>query len=194
MTAAAFRDPALGAQAAFRTLLETLSRPGTPGTMGPDLPTPPAGMGAGLYAAILALADFETTVWLAPELAAAAEELRFQLGAKLVEAPADAAFALAAEGPAMPPLAEFAQGDDADPDRSTTLLVEVKALRNDGGGWRLTGPGIATETRLAVTGLPADFVAQWVENHARFPRGVDLFLFVGATVVGLPRTTLIREG
>jgi alpha-D-ribose 1-methylphosphonate 5-triphosphate synthase subunit PhnH len=193
MTAAAFKDPALGAQAAFRTLLEALARPGTLRTMGADLPTPPAGIGAGLYAAILALADFETTVWLAPELAAAAEDLRFQLGAKLVEAPADAAFALAAEGSALPPLGEFAQGDDADPDRSTTLLVEVRALRTE-SGWRLTGPGIAGETRLDVAGPPADFPAQWAANHARFPRGVDVFLFVGATVVGLPRTTLIREG
>jgi alpha-D-ribose 1-methylphosphonate 5-triphosphate synthase subunit PhnH len=193
MTAAAFEDPALGAQAAFRALLDALSRPGTPRTMGPDLPTPPAGTGAGLYAAILALADFETRLWLAPELADAAQDLRFQLGAKLVDAPGDAAFALAADGTALPPLAAFAQGDDAYPDRSTTLLVEVRALRT-GGGWRLTGPGIARDHRLEVAGLAADFAAQWADNHARFPRGVDLFLFDGATVVGLPRTTRIGEG
>jgi len=193
MTAATFEDPALDAQAAFRALLEALARPGTPQALGPGLPTPPAGMGAGLYAAILALADFETSVWLAPELAGAAPDLRFQLGAKLVDVPAGAAFALAADGTALPPLAAFAQGDDAYPDRSTTLLVEVTDLRPD-GGWRLTGPGIADEARLDVAGLPADFVAQWAENHARFPRGVDLFLFAGTTVVGLPRTTLIREG
>ncbi|NBB71005.1 MAG: phosphonate C-P lyase system protein PhnH [Alphaproteobacteria bacterium] len=192
MTAAAFKDPALGAQAAFRALLDALARPGTPQAMGPDLPTPPTGMGAGLYAAILALADFETTVWLAPELADAAADLRFQLGARLVAAPAEPAFALAADGAALPPLAAFAQGDDAYPDRSTTLLVEVSALRTD-GGWRLTGPGIASESRLGVAGLPADFVAQWTENHARFPRGIDLFLFHDTTVVSLPRTTDIRE-
>jgi alpha-D-ribose 1-methylphosphonate 5-triphosphate synthase subunit PhnH len=72
-------------------------------------------------------------------------------------------------------------------------LVEVSALGTD-GSWRLTGPGIATEARLDACGLPADFVAQWADNHARFPRGVDLFLFAGTTVVGLPRTTLIRKG
>ena len=193
MTAAAFEDQALGAQAAFRTLLEALARPGTAQTMGTDLPTPPAGMGRGLYAAILALADFETRVWLAAELADGADDLRLQLGAKLVDAPGDAAFALAGDGTLLPPLADFAQGDDAYPDRSTTLLVEVGALGTD-GGWRLTGPGIATEARLDARGLPADFVAQWADNHARFPRGVDLFLFAGTIVVGLPRTTLIREG
>ena len=193
MTGAAFEDPALGAQAAFRALLDALARPGTTQTMGPDLPTPPAGMGRGLYAAILVLADFETRVWLAPELADTAEGLRFQLGAELVDAPGDAAFALAADGTTLPSLASFAQGDDAYPDRSTTLLVEVSALRT-AGGWRLAGPGIASEARLDVDGLPADFVAQWAENHARFPRGVDLFLFAGATVVGLPRATAIRRG
>jgi len=193
MTATAFTDPALGAQAAFRALLEALARPGTPRAMGPDLPTPPAGMGPGLYAAVLALADFETTLWLAPELAEAAPDLRFHLGARLVDAPAEAGFALAGDGAALPPLAHFAQGDDAYPDRSTTLLVEVRALRAD-GPWRLTGPGIESAARLGARGLPADFPAQWAENHARFPRGVDLFLFEGATVVGLPRTTRIREG
>jgi alpha-D-ribose 1-methylphosphonate 5-triphosphate synthase subunit PhnH len=193
MTAAAFDAQALGAQATFRALLDALSRPGTARTLGPDLPAPPPGMGAGLYAAILALADFETTVWLAPEFAETAPDLRFQVGARLVDAPADAAFALAADGTALPPLAVFAQGDDAYPDRSTTLLAEVGTLRT-AGGWRLTGPGIADEARLEAAGLPADFIAQWAENHARFPRGVDLFLFAGATVVGLPRTTLIREG
>ncbi len=193
MTATAFTDPALGAQSAFRALLEALSRPGTVQVMGPDLPIPPARMGPGLYAAVLALADFETALWRGPELADATPDLRFHLGARLVDAPGEAGFALAGDGAALPPLAQFAQGDDAYPDRSTTLLVEVRELRAD-GPWRLTGPGIASEARLGVRGLPADFVAQWAENHARFPRGVDLFLFDGATVVGLPRTTLIREG
>ncbi|MFP4125449.1 MAG: phosphonate C-P lyase system protein PhnH [Alphaproteobacteria bacterium] len=192
MTASTFADPALGAQATFRALLDALARPGTKRALGPDLPTPPTGLGAGLYAAILALADFETQVWLAPELAGGAADLRLQLGAKLVDAPGDAAFALAGDGTLLPPLAAFAQGDDAYPDRSTTLLVEVSALGTD-GGWRLAGPGIAGEARLDVVGLPADFVAQWAENHARFPRGVDLFLFADTRVTGLPRTTAIRE-
>jgi alpha-D-ribose 1-methylphosphonate 5-triphosphate synthase subunit PhnH len=150
-------------------------------------------MGAGLYAAALTLVDFETTVWLAPEFAAAAADLRFHLGARLVDDPADAAFALAADGTVLPELARFAQGDDAYPDRSTTLLLEVTAL-DRAGPWRLTGPGIDGATRLGVEGLPADFVAQWARNHDRFPRGADLFLFHGTIVVGLPRTTLIREG
>lgn len=193
MTAAAFCAPALQAQTVFRALLDALSRPGSPRALAPPLPTPPAGTGAGLYAAALTLVDFETPVWLAPALAGAAAELRFQLGAPLVERPDVAAFALVDDGTALPPLTDFAQGEDTYPDRSTTLLIEVAGLE-PGGPWRLTGPGIAGEVRLAMDGLPADFTAQWASNHARFPRGVDVFLFAGASVVGLPRTTRIDEG
>jgi len=192
MTAAAFADPALGAQTVFRALLNALAHPGTEGRI-EGAPSAPAGMGRGFYAAILALGDFETTIWLDPELAGARDDLRFQLGAKLTDAPARADFALIVDGASMPTLDAFAQGDTDYPDRSTTLLIEVAALSGD-GPWRLRGPGIANEARLGVEGLPNDFLEQWRANHARFPRGVDTFLFAGTTAVGLPRTTAIREG
>ncbi len=192
MTASAFRAPALGAQAVFRTLLDALSRPGTAHELRAELPAPPAGMGAGVYAAALTLVDVETALWLAPEFHEAAADLRFHLGARLVDRPDAAHFALAAAA-TLPPLGDFAPGDDTYPDRSTTLLVEVADLTST-GPWRLGGPGVAGETRLGVAGLPGDFVTRWSENHARFPRGVDVFLFAGATVVGLPRTTAIAEG
>jgi len=44
-----------------------------------------------------------------------------------------------------------------------------------------------------VQGLPADFAAQWAENHAAFPRGVDAYLASADALVGLPRTTRITD-
>ncbi len=191
MVASTFADPALGPQAVFRTLLDALSQPGTRRRLPDDVP-PPSGLGPGLYAAALTLADFETPLWLAPELLEAVPDLRFHTGAFIVEDPAAAALAMTARGSTLPALLDFAQGSDAYPDRSTTLLIAVEAIRND-GPWSLRGPGIRDHRRLSVQGLPFDFLGQWAENHERFPRGVDLFLFEGATVVGLPRTTRIEE-
>ncbi len=189
---AAFRDPALDAQAVFRTLLDALAAPGVPRRLAGDLPAPPQPLGRGAFAAVLALVDYEAPLWLGTEVAQATEALRFHTGAPLVDEAERAAFAVALDGARLPALADFAQGSDAYPDRSTTLLMEVAALEA-GGSWRLTGPGIRDEVSLEVRGLPFDFVGQWADNRERFPRGIDVFLFRDDAVVGLPRTTRIEE-
>ena len=192
MLAAGFADTALGPQAVFRTLLAALAAPGSLHELEAELPPPPPGLGRGAYAAVLALVDYEAPLWLAPEYADTAEALRFQTGATLVDDPARAAFALARDPVRLPALADFAQGSDIYPDRSTTLLLAVESLTGE-GAWRLTGPGIRDGARLGVRGLPFDFVGQWADNRERFPRGVDVFLFAGPVVVGLARTTRIEE-
>jgi alpha-D-ribose 1-methylphosphonate 5-triphosphate synthase subunit PhnH len=101
----------------------------------------------------------------------------------------------------LPSLQSLRQGSDEFPDNSATCVVDVRLLSAnqyaeetpDTQHWALTGPGIRKEARLSVTGLPADFVAQWAENHAGFPCGVDLFLATREQLVGLPRTTRIQS-
>ena len=46
---------------------------------------------------------------------------------------------------------------------------------------------------LAVTGLPGDFVRAWQQNHARYPRGVDLVLCADTTLTALPRSVTTEE-
>ncbi|TVQ34204.1 MAG: phosphonate C-P lyase system protein PhnH [Geminicoccaceae bacterium] len=185
-----FQHPALGPQAVFRTLLDALARPGRPLSITGDVPGPPAPAAPALYAAALALIDFETPVWLDATLQPLAPTLRFHTGAPLVEDPANAAFALIGNPLAMPSLAAFAQGTAEHPDRSTTLLLQVTSFAP--GPWRLTGPGIKAATSFGATGLASDFPTQWRTNHARFPQGVDLFLTAGHHLAGLPRTTWIE--
>ena len=57
----------------------------------------------------------------------------------------------------------------------------------------LTGPGIADEARLDVAGVPERFWTWAADNHAQFPRGVDLFLSAGHVVAALPRTTRVGD-
>lgn len=185
-----FDDPVLSSQTLFRAIMDALARPGTVQQLG-VLPAPPEPLAPELGAAALVLADHDTTLWLDPQLRHHREVvdwLRFQTGAPLVEDPAVATFALAGAGQVLPVLADFAQGTDEYPDRSTTLVLGVGSLE---GGPRLTlrGPGIDGETMIAPSGLPQGFVRQWHDNRARFPRGVDVLLVADGAVIGLPRTT-----
>lgn len=189
-----FADPVRDAQSAFRAIMNALANPGTV----QKLATPPAGpqLHAGLLAAALTLVDHDAPVWLSPRLgrnAALRDFLAFHTGAPLVEAPAQAAFALVDGADDLPPLENFAPGTDAYPDRSTTIILAVPALEG-GPVFVARGPGISEALQVAPQGLPADFAAQWQQNGALFPRGVDLLLVTADAVLGLPRTTRLSEG
>ncbi|MCO6417422.1 phosphonate C-P lyase system protein PhnH [Siccirubricoccus sp. KC 17139] len=183
-----FADPVLGAQSCFRAILEAMSRPGRLQRVA-GIDQPPAPLGVAAAATMLTLADADTPVWT--DAGRAAEDwLRFHAGCPLVASPAEAAFLLATGR--MPALATLAQGSEEEPHRSATLIVEVRTLAET-VGWKLTGPGIETEHRLQVAGLPADFLRQWAANRRGFPRGVDVVLTAGPWLAALPRTTRIEE-
>ena len=57
----------------------------------------------------------------------------------------------------------------------------------------LRGPGIETTARLAIDGLPGDFLARWRDNAAAYPCGVDLILTCGSRLAALPRTVRITD-
>lgn len=185
-----FEHEAFGSQAAFRASMNALSYPGrwTPMPMQAERP----GQGHGAAAVLLlSLLDADCTVWLSPTLAAsdAAPWLRFHTGCQLVVEAHEAQFVWVAKGDAMPALASLAGGSDNQPDHSATCILDV--LDTHGDAWTLDGPGIPGTALLQVDGLPPDFAAHWVHNHAGFPRGVDVFLSTPTHIAGLPRTTRI---
>jgi alpha-D-ribose 1-methylphosphonate 5-triphosphate synthase subunit PhnH len=190
---AGFDDAVARSQAVFRAAMDAMARPGRRLAIRPALEAPrPLAVGAA--ALVLTLCDFETPVWLDPPLAretGVGDYVRFHTGARLVASPSEAAFAVIADAPRMPPLAAFAQGTPDYPDRSATLILQVAEM--SAGGWRLEGPGVLGETRFSAGPLPADFVAQAQANRARFPCGVDLFLAAAAEIAALPRSTRLLE-
>lgn len=189
---AGFDNEAFGSQAVFRAALDALSHPGRPLDMPLNTALPLQGHCAAA-ALLLGLLDADTPLWLSPMLAGsdAAGWLRFHTGCPIVTDPAAAQFLWIAQGDDMPALNSLSLGSDAYPDQSATCVLEVPSLQADIAGWRLQGPGIASERHLRVKGLPKDFVAQWHANHAGFPRGVDVFLCTATQIAGLPRTTRI---
>lgn len=192
---AGFFDEALGSQAVFRAVLQALSQPGQPVRVDHDAQVPEVGNSASA-AALLALLDSGCTLWLSPRLAAsdAGMWLRFHTGCQLVDAPEQARFVWVAAGDIMPPLHTLALGSDAYPEQSATCVLDVDAMDADADAHdalSLRGPGIRTMQPLCVSGLPADFERQWADNHAAFPRGVDVLLATATHLAGMPRTTRI---
>jgi alpha-D-ribose 1-methylphosphonate 5-triphosphate synthase subunit PhnH len=188
-----FDDPVRNAQAVFRAAMDATARPGQPVAITPTL-TAPAPLSAPAAALLLALCDFETTIWLDAALAdtpSVCGFLRFHTGARIVLAPTDAAFAVISDATRMPPLAEFAQGTAEYPDRSTTLVIGVRSLNS--AGWSLQGPGIPGQVHFSAAPLPDDFATQMRANRAQFPKGVDMLLATDTAIAALPRSVILTE-
>lgn len=189
-----FARPVFEAQATFRAVMDAMA---CPAQVMPAVArtAPPAPLQPLAGTVTCALIDADTPVWLDPVLSGS-EDLRawlaFHTNARLVEAPAQAAFALVAQPAAMPPLDRFAQGTQEYPDRSASLILQIESFE---GGAPLTfqGPGIRGEASIAPVGLPEDFARQWGENRKRFPRGVDLILIAGEAIACLPRSARLVQ-
>lgn len=183
-----FADPVHDAQRVFRAVLDALSRPGRLARL--TSPTaPPAGLDRAAAAAVLALGDPDTPLWLDGAAADAADWFRFHCGCPCAARPQDAVFAVV-PGASLH-LADFATGATEQPERSATVIAAVRKLEA-GGGWRLSGPGVEGETRVGVDGLAPGFLEEWRRNAILFPCGVDLLLTAGDLALGLPRTVRIE--
>jgi alpha-D-ribose 1-methylphosphonate 5-triphosphate synthase subunit PhnH len=187
-----FADTVLGTQETFRAVLDAMARPGQIVEAGAGL-SPPAPLHAAAGAVALTLFDYDTPIWLdsRTETAALCAFLRFHCGCPLVDAPEDARFALVGAPRLLPEIVAFDLGDDAFPERSATLILQTEGL-TAGDGLRLTGPGIETEHRLKIAGLPSTFWRERARSQVLFPRGIDLILTDGDRLAALPRTTLVE--
>ena len=192
-TAAGFDHPVLESQAMYRKLLSAMAQPGR--ILACELPLAvPAPLWPTTVAAALTLLDFDTPLWLDPAAAAQpalADYLRFHCGCPLVEASGSAAFAIVSDPAELPPLDVFRAGTDEYPDRSATLLIQVERL-DDSRGVILRGPGIESRQKFQAKGLPGGFWHQVQENHAGFPKGVDMIFCARDRIAALPRSTQVE--
>jgi alpha-D-ribose 1-methylphosphonate 5-triphosphate synthase subunit PhnH len=186
---AGFADPVHEAQAAFRAVLEALSRPGQHMAIG--RPVPGLGLGPAMAHLLLALTDDDTPVWW-QQPGSAADWLRFHTGASVAAVPAHAAFAVIGDVAVMPALEAFSPGSTESPEHAATLLIEVPSL-SEGPAVEWHGPGIREMQTVRLGGLPDSFWTQWQTNHAAFPQGVDIVFTCADAVLGLPRTTRVRR-
>ena len=191
-----FANPVFDSQSVFRAVLSALSRPGLPARMTTDL-VPPAPLTPELAAVALALADPDAPLWLDASLAASPDVtgyLRFHTGARIVESPAEAAFALVADPLGIPQWGAFAMGTDAYPDRSTTMVLAVRSFEG-ATAITLVGPGVKNPVTVGVSPPPRSLTTALRENAALFPRGLDILLVTADAVIGIPRSSrVVGEG
>ena len=191
-----FADKVLSAQSTFRSVMDAMARPGSVQRIASVAGTPNRMM-RGTAAIALTLFDHDTPIWLDARMSEGAELvkwLKFHTGAPVVQDPAIAAFALVADGAALPALERFALGTNEYPDRSTTLIVQVDSL-STGPAYELRGPGIDGAATLQAAIEPADLLERLRINEALFPKGIDLVLVADEAVVSIPRTTrLLSKG
>jgi alpha-D-ribose 1-methylphosphonate 5-triphosphate synthase subunit PhnH len=193
--APAFADPVAESQSVFRAVMNAMARPGSIQPLKTEI-APPEPLSRGQAAVALALADFETPMWLDEKLAAApavTDFLRFHTGAPIVADAAKAFFALIGDGAEVLPFERFAQGTMEYPDRSATLIVNVESFAG-GQPLMLAGPGIAEVVAFSAWPQPVDFAACLAANRALFPRGVDLVFVAGDSVAALPRSVRVLRG
>jgi alpha-D-ribose 1-methylphosphonate 5-triphosphate synthase subunit PhnH len=184
-------DPVLDSQRIFRAVLDAMAHPGRVVSV-PSPPESPVPLYPATTAVCLTLVDMDTPLWLDPpaRTPAVLDGLHFHCGCPVVEDPGRAAFALIVEASTVPTLASFDAGSDEYPDRSTTVLVQVPRI-TAGAGRTLSGPGIAGDERLTADELPDRFWEELRDNHARFPRGIDVLLVGRDVISALPRTTRV---
>ena len=182
-----FADPVADAQATFRAVLDAMARPGRLHLLGDKVQPPP--LSGATAALLLTLVDADTPLWLAPSFAAARDWIVFHTGAPLTDDPSRAAFVVA---DTLPDLSILSAGTDEAPETSATVILQIAGF-GVGPSFRLSGPGLRVPHTLQINGLPADFATRWADNHALYPRGLDLILTAGPTLVALPRSVAVES-
>jgi alpha-D-ribose 1-methylphosphonate 5-triphosphate synthase subunit PhnH len=185
---AGFADPVTDTQRCFRAVLDAMARPGSLHSAGAGL-TPPPPLNTAAAAVLLTLVDGESPLWVAPRLYAARAWIVFHCGALCVDDPAKASFVTS---DTLPDLSTLSTGSHEAPETAATVIVQVRAL-GAGRPYRLRGPGLRDYAVLSVDGLPTEFAAIWADNHARFPRGIDLILCTGSQLAALPRSVTVED-
>jgi alpha-D-ribose 1-methylphosphonate 5-triphosphate synthase subunit PhnH len=191
MTEHGFSDVAVQSAHAFRAIMQAMARPGRVLELGAGL-TAPEPLLASAAAVALTLCDFQTPVWLAPDLRndKVMHYLRFHAGSPLTAELDKAQFLFATAGQMLPDPGLLMQGSHEYPDRSATLVIQVPGFVP--GAVTLSGPGIRGSESFGVAGLGASFWAAMAENHAGFPVGIDVIFAAPGLVAALPRSTEIR--
>ena len=191
MTEQGFSDVAVQSAHAFRSIMQAMARPGRALEINLDLESPQPLL-ASAAAVALTLCDFQTPIWLAPDMQndQVKHYLRFHTGAPITVEPEKAQFLFVTAGQTLPAPALLMQGTHEYPDRSATLVIQATGFLP--GGVALSGPGIRGSETFGVDGLDASFWEAMAENHAGFPVGIDVIFAAPGQISALPRSTEIR--
>ena len=196
-----FSNPTFCSQAVFRQSLVALSLPGQPQALDLSLSNPsmqvPQNAHEAAAALLLALLDQDCKVWLSAGFASsdAAAWLRFHTGCTLVTDASQADFVWVADAHELPAFENLAQGNAQYPEQSATCVVQVLDFDSTPSqdAWTLSGPGVNGTKYLKLVGLPDNFVSERRNSQVHAPCGVDFFFTHKHNMIGLPRSTQVKD-
>ena len=196
-----FSNPTLCSQAVFRQSLVALSLPGQPQTLDLNLSNPamqvPENTHAAAAALLLALLDQDCKVWLSDgfDSSHAAAWLRFHTGCTLVTNSIEADFVWIAHANELPAFENLAQGNAQYPELSATCVVQVQDFDTapTADAWILSGPGVKETGHLKLVGLTDNFVSARRNSQVHAPCGIDFFFTHNDSLIGLPRSTQVKD-
>jgi len=196
-----FSNPTLCSQAVFRQSLVALSLPGQPQTLDLNLSNPamqvPENAHAAAAALLLALLDQDCKVWLSDGFASshAAAWLRFHTGCTLVTNSIEADFVWIAHANELPAFENLAQGNAQYPELSATCVVQLQDFDTapTADAWTLSGPGVKETGYLKLVGLTDNFVSARRNSQVHAPCGIDFFFTHNDSLIGLPRSTQVKD-
>jgi alpha-D-ribose 1-methylphosphonate 5-triphosphate synthase subunit PhnH len=184
-------DVAIDSAIIFRASLDALAHPGRIVAMTRRL-DPPAPLYQTTAALGVTLCDFDTPMWIAPELysPAVADYMRFRTGVPIRNEIAGARFLFCNHLSAVSALMSADRGTAEYPDRSATLIIQVDSF-DDPSTVALSGPGIANAQPFAAARIGEEFWRAAAANHVLYPLGADFIFASPDAIAGLPRSAAI---
>ena len=204
---AAFNDPVVHSQQAFRLILRAVSEPGEEVSFDGllDGTQPGAGIADASFITALVLLDQDTRVWISPAMAQPAfiDNLRFHCGAALVASPEQADFAFVSLQDWIS-MNGFKKGSEENPHQAATLIIQIASHRREsaanGQGLEmdapvrkllLSGPGVCGKRPVSLPGIRDKHISLLQRNHQTFPLGNDFLFTFGRGLLAMPRSTRI---
>ncbi len=199
-------DEVFDSQAAFRILLDSMSRPGRLYTLAalPFTGTP-TGLNPHVLTVLRTLCDNMVTFCVvtkgsdAPRDSEHVRYLQINTGARSASR-YHADYVVLDGRRAAAALRDLKRGSPEFPEDSATAVVAVEELLGPGDGengdearFSLTGPGIKNRAEARVCGLEAGCLETLREINGDFPLGIDVILVDGeGRVASIPRSSSIR--
>ena len=177
-----FDEHALGSQQTFRSILDAMANPGQLITIR-ETPHAPEVFNSASAATCLTLLNNETPVWTDVDWQSPAISwLQFGCGCSVVTEPCMANFAIVTRPDVMPALNYFRVGRYEQPEKATTLLVQVNDILPIAANSSDKG------AHLELKGVPETFWHQWQQLSSLHPLGIDIFFTCDDVLTSLPRS------
>lgn len=191
-----FADPVFESQEAFRTILHAMAYPGRRTSLKAP-PTVPHGINPAAWVILLTLGDSSVRLWMdLPRNHEACRAAQQFCHVSMVPDPESADFILVTQPSQLKPPYRFCIGTELEPERGASIIMQVSSMSisepsSAESVFMLSGPGIPETSKVTLQGCPFHFWEWRLGLEHVYPRGVDLFLTEGNSLVCIPRSVCL---